>query len=59
MVGSNIVGAIFNDFDPARAKMYYGSYRYHYYGNYEYKDAETRKRAVRAAEPVDQNDLWR
>jgi len=59
MVGSNIVGAIFNDFDPARAKMYYGSYKYHTYGNYEYRDPEERRRPSRRAAPVDPSELWR
>ena len=59
LVGANIVGAVFNNFDPSRAKMYYGSYKYHYYSSYQYQDkpgascvvAETIQRARR--------DLWK
>jgi capsular exopolysaccharide synthesis family protein len=59
LVGANIVGAVFNDFDPARAKMYYGSYRYHTYGNYQYAEkgaAAPERRAKRA--PVDPAEMW-
>ena len=32
-VGANIIGGIFNDFDPSSAKSYPGSYRNYYYGS--------------------------
>jgi tyrosine-protein kinase Etk/Wzc len=46
-VGGNIIGGVFNNFDPARAKYYtsYGSY----YGGYRY-EPEKAKRSKRGAE---------
>jgi non-specific protein-tyrosine kinase len=56
LVGANIVGAVFNNFDPARAKMYYGSYKYHYYSSYQYQDKPER---VRGRKPANTADLWK
>lgn len=57
-VGANIVGAIFNDLDPTRANMNYGSYRYHTYGNYEYQDATVSLQEAIRHEPVDPSEMW-
>ena len=59
LVGSNIVGAVFNNFDPARAKMSYGSYRYHYYASYEYHDGKGRGEDLPKPLQIDPNELWR
>jgi capsular exopolysaccharide synthesis family protein len=56
LVGANIVGAVFNNFDPSRAKMYYGSYKYHYYSSYQYQDKPER---VRGRKPGNTADLWK
>jgi capsular exopolysaccharide synthesis family protein len=56
LVGANIVGAVFNNFDPARAKMYYGSYKYHYYSSYTYQDKQERVRGRKAGNAA---DLWK
>jgi polysaccharide biosynthesis transport protein len=56
LVGANIVGAVFNNFDPSRAKMYYGSYKYHYYSSYTYQDKPER---VRRQKSEDAADLWK
>lgn len=56
LVGANIVGAVFNNFDPSRAKMYYGSYKYHYYSSYTYQDKPERHRGRKSA---DSADLWK
>ncbi len=56
LVGANIVGAVFNNFDPSRAKMYYGSYKYHYYSSYTYQDKPER---VRGRKSGDAADLWK
>ena len=50
LVGANIVGAVFNNFDPSRAKMYYGSYKYHYYSSYQYQDKPERVRGRKSGE---------
>jgi capsular exopolysaccharide synthesis family protein len=56
LVGANIAGAVFNNFDPARAKMYYGSYKYHYYSSYTYQDKPDR---VHGRKSRDAADLWK
>jgi capsular exopolysaccharide synthesis family protein len=56
LVGANIVGAVFNNFDPARAKMYYGSYKYHYYSSYTYQDKPERARGRKSGDAA---DLWK
>jgi capsular exopolysaccharide synthesis family protein len=56
LVGANIVGAVFNNFDPSRAKMYYGSYKYHYYSSYTYQDKPERHRGRKSANTA---DLWK
>jgi capsular exopolysaccharide synthesis family protein len=59
LVGSNIVGAVFNNFDPSRAKMYYGSYRYHFYSAYEYKEGKGRADELAQPLKIDPNELWK
>jgi polysaccharide biosynthesis transport protein len=59
LVGSNIVGAVFNNFDPSKAKMSSGSYRYHYYDGYQYHDGKTPEAAPRPRRPVDPADMWK
>jgi capsular exopolysaccharide synthesis family protein len=59
LVGANIVGAVMNNFDPSKAKLSYGSYRYHYYGNYSYHEAPPDAPKRRAAPtPVDPSEMW-
>jgi non-specific protein-tyrosine kinase len=58
LVGSNIVGAVFNDFDPSRAKMYYGSYRYHYYDSYQYHEGKKRGSDLPVPQKIDPTELW-
>jgi hypothetical protein len=53
------VGAVFNNFDPSKAKMYSGSYRYHYYASYQYHDAEAAQPPRPRREPIDPAELWR
>jgi capsular exopolysaccharide synthesis family protein len=57
LVGANIVGAVFNDFDPARAKMYHGSYRYHYYSSRQYQETDKESRVLRRT-PIDPKEIW-
>ena len=48
-VGGNIIGGVFNNFDPSRAKDYSSYYRYYY--SYRYQPEDETPRA-RASEPV-------
>jgi hypothetical protein len=59
LVGSNIVGAVFNDFDPSKAKMYYGSYRYHYYDSYQYHEGKNRGSDLPTPQKIDPTELWK
>jgi capsular exopolysaccharide synthesis family protein len=58
-VGANIVGAIFNNFDPSRAKSYPGYYRYSYYGASPYRDGDKAPKAKRAQAEIDPAAFWR
>ena len=58
-VGANIVGGIFNNFDPSKAKSYPGYYRYGYYGNYRYQDDDKVTRAKHQDSPIDPAEFWR
>jgi capsular exopolysaccharide synthesis family protein len=55
-VGTNIIGGIFNNFDPSKTKSYPGYYRYHYYGAEEYHDEAATPR--RKQEQVDPAEFW-
>jgi capsular exopolysaccharide synthesis family protein len=48
--GATLIGAVYNDFDPARAESYayYHSYYYAYYGRDEKRQARSRGRASRS-----------
>jgi hypothetical protein len=57
-VGGNILGGVFNNFDPSRAKAYasYGTY----YGSYPYEPEESRRRKKEPEPPGPApEDIWR
>jgi hypothetical protein len=56
-VGGNIVGGVFNNFDPSNAKTYPGAYRYYTSYGYAGEDAP-RADSVRRSTEVDPNELW-
>jgi capsular exopolysaccharide synthesis family protein len=57
-VGANIVGAVFNNFDPSKAKSYPGYYRYEYYGQ-QYQGEEPTATPRRREQPqVDPAEFW-
>lgn len=49
-VGGNIIGGVFNNFDPSRAKDYSSYYRYYY--SYRYQPEDETPRPARPSEPV-------
>jgi capsular exopolysaccharide synthesis family protein len=56
-VGGNIVGGVFNNFDPSNAKTYPGDYRY--YTSYGYSDEEpARGNGIKRTTEVDPEELW-
>ncbi len=56
-VGGNIVGGIFNNFDPSNAKTYPGAYRY--YTSYGYAAEEpSRGNGAKRTTEVDPSELW-
>jgi Mrp family chromosome partitioning ATPase len=56
-VGGNIVGGIFNNFDPSNAKTYPGAYRY--YTSYGYAAEErSRGNGAKRVTSVDPSELW-
>jgi capsular exopolysaccharide synthesis family protein len=66
-IDSNIVGCIFNNFDPSQAKYYPYDSRY-YYSSYAYQDPETKQYIDAPSngkgdnghkEPASVEDLWR
>jgi capsular exopolysaccharide synthesis family protein len=59
-VGGNVVGGVFNNFDPARAKYYSPYYRTYYTHRYQAEDRAERPVVVDgAATPAQTEDLWR
>ena len=56
-VGGNIVGGVFNNFDPSNSKTYPGAYRY--YTSYGYAGEEPlRGNGAKRTTDVDSNELW-
>lgn len=56
-VGGNIVGGVFNNFDPSNAKTYPGAYRY--YTSYGYRDEKpVRGDGAKHTTEVDPSELW-
>jgi capsular exopolysaccharide synthesis family protein len=56
-VGGNIVGGVFNNFDPSTSKTYPGEYRY--YSSYGYTSEEPlRNNGGKRTTGVDSNELW-
>ena len=58
-VGGEIVGGVYNNFDPSSAKTYYGSYRY--YSSYGYgakNDGKADPNPARMPTKVDSDELW-
>jgi capsular exopolysaccharide synthesis family protein len=56
-VGGNIVGGVFNNFDPSNSKTYPGAYRY--YTSYGYAGEEpVRGNGAKRTTDVDSSELW-
>jgi capsular exopolysaccharide synthesis family protein len=56
-VGGNIVGGVFNNFDPSNSKTYPGAYRY--YTSYGYADEEPlRSNSGKRTTDVNSSELW-
>ena len=58
-VGGEIVGGVYNNFDPSSAKTYYSSHRY--YSSYGYgskNDGKGDPNPSRTPEQLDSTDLW-
>jgi capsular exopolysaccharide synthesis family protein len=59
-VGGNVVGGVFNNFDPARAKYYSPYYRTYYTQRYQADERAERPVVVdRAPTPEQTEELWR
>jgi tyrosine-protein kinase Etk/Wzc len=59
-VGGNVVGGVFNNFDPARAKYYSPYYRTYYTHRYQAEEQAERPVVVdRAPTPAQTEELWR
>ncbi|GIV00432.1 MAG: hypothetical protein KatS3mg014_2047 [Actinomycetota bacterium] len=62
-VSGNVIGGVFNNFDPDRARSYEGAYPSYYYGRYRYRVEEPgrRPRAPREAEVAgpSSEEIWR
>lgn len=62
-VSGNVIGGVFNNFDPDRARSYEGAYPAYYYGRYRYRAEEPgrRPRTPREAEVAgpSSEEIWR